>query len=94
MNVLLTALDGGRELGTLFFDVSREYQIIGCEVAQAFDELRIDFTNPSQSLFSIDNILHELDLRDADHDGWPQLRGQLPRCPRPAPGGQRRRRRG
>jgi len=78
LNVLVTCYSQGEELGTCFFDATRRYSFIGVECASPFDELRVRFTNPSQALFSVDNFLHELDLRDVDHDSFPDF---IDACP-------------
>jgi len=78
LNVLVTCYVQGQELGTCFFDATRRYSFIGVECASPFDELRVRFTNPSRALFSVDNFLHELDLRDDDHDSFPNF---IDACP-------------
>jgi hypothetical protein len=73
LSVLVSAWRGGVELGTRFFDVGRDFTLVGLETPSTFDELRVEFTNPPQGLFSLGTIVHELDLRDRDGDGWPDF---------------------
>jgi thrombospondin type 3 repeat protein len=69
MNVVLRAFSGGHEIGSQFFDADETFRFLGVQSSQPFDELRVEFTNPSQVTFSLDNFAHELDLRDRDRDG-------------------------
>lgn len=78
LNVLVSAWKGGRELGTQFFDVGRDFTLVGLETPSTFDELRIEFTNPARGVFSLGTVVHELDLRDRDGDGWPDFADACP----------------
>lgn len=73
MNVIVRCFSAGRELGSLFFDGDRRFRFMGVECLQPFDELRVEFDNPDHAEFSLDNLLFELDLRDADRDGLPDF---------------------
>lgn len=78
LNVILRCFAGGTEIGNLFYDVGQEFTFVGVMSSRPFDEVHVEFTNPSEVVFSLDNVVHELDLRDADRDGWPDL---MDRCP-------------
>lgn len=69
LNVILRCFSGGVELGSQFFDADRRFRFVGVQSAEPFDELWVEFTNPSDVRFSLDNLLVELDLRDGDRDG-------------------------
>jgi len=81
LNVVVHCLRNGIELGRQFFDVGPDFRLIGVQCTEPFDELRLDLTNPSVALFSIDNVRHELDQRDRDHDGVPDFADFCPDVP-------------
>lgn len=81
MNVTVRCFADGRELGSLFFDGDRRFRFMGVECLQPFDELRVEFDNPDHAEFSLDNLLVELDLRDADRDGLPDFADLCPQIP-------------
>ncbi len=78
LNVILRCFAGGVELGSQFFDAGRRYRFVGVQSAEPFDELWVEFTNPSEVRFSLDNLLVELDLRDHDRDGLPDFADPCP----------------
>jgi hypothetical protein len=81
LNVILHASAGGQDIGSLFYDVAQDFALVGVESARPFDELQIELTNPSRACFSLDNVVHELDLGDVDRDGWIDVIDLCPRVP-------------
>jgi len=79
LNLIVHALARGTELGSLFFETDEHFAIVGVESSQPFDELRLELTNPDHALLSLDNLTSDLDLRDFDRDGWPDLVDVCPR---------------
>ncbi len=79
LNVLVSCVRDGVELGTLFFDIERPYDFVGAESAMTFDELRVELVNPARGTFSLDNLRFEADLTDGDGDGWPDFADPCPR---------------
>jgi len=69
LNVVLRLFANGVELGSHFYDVSDHFGYLGVQCSRPFDELRIELTNPSEALVSLDNLTCEFDLRDRDNDG-------------------------
>ena len=78
LNVLVTCYADGHELGSQFFDGERRFRFMGVQCLKPFDELRVEFTNPDEADFSLDNLLVELDLRDRDRDGLPDFADHCP----------------
>lgn len=70
LNVVLRCFDNGEEIGHVFCNSGLGFQFMGVESSRPFDELHVEFVNPTGGPFSLDNLIHELDLRDYDHDGW------------------------
>jgi hypothetical protein len=81
LNLIVRPYFQGHELGGRFFDASGQFEFYGVTCSQPFDELRLEFTNPSEVLFSLDNLVSEIDLRDADHDGTPDFDDLCPYDP-------------
>ena len=73
LNVIVRGFYQGAELGTQAFDATDVFQFFAVQSSELFDELRVEFTNPSEALFSLDNLVSELDLRDSDRDGTPDF---------------------
>lgn len=67
-NLLVTARAANRFVGEQFFDVGLEYAVVGLESGVPFDQLLLRFTNPSHGSFSLDDLVHELELTDTDTD--------------------------
>lgn len=81
LNVILHAFSQGEEVGRLFFNAWQDFRFLGVESSRPFDELRVEFTNPNEALFSLDNLVQEFDLRDRDLDGWPDFTDSCPDMP-------------
>lgn len=78
LNVVVRCYRKGVELGNQFFDVDQDFQFLGVQCGEAFDELRVDFVNPTEGAFNLDNLRHELDVLDRDHDGVPDFADLCP----------------
>jgi hypothetical protein len=81
LNVVVRCCRNGVEIGNQFFDVGQSFQFLGVQCGEPFDELRIDFVNPTEGAFNLDNLRHELDLEDRDHDGQPDFADLCPDLP-------------
>lgn len=78
LNVIVRCFARGVELGSQFFDAGRRFRFVGVQCVLPFDQLVVEFDNPSDAEFSLDNLLLELDLRDADRDGLPDFADLCP----------------
>ncbi len=81
LNANVTVLRRGRLVGRGFFDAGSSFRFVGFQARFAFDEVRLDFVNPTRSAFSLDDLLHELDLSDRDRDGIPAFADLCPTIP-------------
>ena len=79
-NLLVSCRSHGRTLRTTFFDVYSDFGFVGVESTRPFDEVVLEFTNPSTGSLSLDNLRFELDLADGDGDGVPDFADRCPEC--------------
>lgn len=86
LNLIVRCFHEDVEVGTRVFDADEHFQFIAVQSSELFDELRVEFTNPADALFSLDNLVAELDLRDSDRDGTPDF---IDPCPLDASGSLR-----
>lgn len=78
LNLVVRLLRDGVELTSEFFDHTGGFQFLGLACAQEFDEVRIDFTNPSEGTFSLDNLRFQNAREDQDGDGVPDFTDLCP----------------
>lgn len=78
LNAIVRLCFQGVEIGRQFYDLGAGFQFVGLSSVRPFDEVCIDFTNPSAATFSLDTLTFQDDRRDSDQDGLPDLTDMCP----------------
>lgn len=78
LNAIVRLCHDGVEIGRQFYDIAAGFQFVGLSSERPFDEVCLDFTNPSDATFSLDTLTFQDDRRDSDEDGVPDLTDMCP----------------
>jgi len=78
LSAIVRLCSQGVEIGRQFYDIGAGFQFVGLSSERPFDEVCIDFTNPSEANFSLDTLTFQDDRRDSDQDGVPDLTDMCP----------------
>jgi len=78
LNAIVRLNHQGVEVGRQFYDVAAGFQFVGLSSERPFDEVCLDFTNPSDATFSLDTLTFQDDRRDSDQDGVPDMTDMCP----------------